>query len=443
VAWWSMRSPVRQHAAAPIELRVVSGPLTIAATGDSVLGRALPPAGADAGFDGVVNVLRASALAITDLEQTLGDDVATPGFRPEAHWPVGTERTAGDLKRLGFTIAAQANDHADDEGEDGIVRTGRILSEKGLAHAGAGIDLGMARRAVMVGTRPRRVALIAVSTSVLPEQRATATRGEIHGRAGVSTLNYTASVTADPATYLALTQVAAASGQPPSPGDELKLSGTTIRKGNRTEVDFLADPRDIDDILAEITRARADAAIVIVSLHSHEPENRNDAPADFVRGFARQAIDAGASLIVGHGPRQLRGIEIYKGGAILYSLGNFVFDYAAIGRDAANVFDTTMNFYERTMSSTIAGSGVRLADYDEPFWWQSVIATAAFDGGSLKSLSLTPVSLGESLPKSERGTPRLAEAAQAKVILQRLAALSAPFGTQITEEGGTGSLVVR
>jgi|YNPMSStandDraft_1061717.scaffolds.fasta_scaffold02519_1 poly-gamma-glutamate capsule biosynthesis protein CapA/YwtB (metallophosphatase superfamily) len=40
--------------------------------------------------------------------------------------------------------------------------------------------------------------------------------------------------------------------------------------------------------------------------------------------FARTVIDAGASLVLGHGPHVLRGLEIYKDRLIVYSLGNFV-----------------------------------------------------------------------------------------------------------------------
>lgn len=39
--------------------------------------------------------------------------------------------------------------------------------------------------------------------------------------------------------------------------------------------------------------------------------------------FARTVIDAGADLVIGHGPHVLRGMEIYKDRLIAYSLGNF------------------------------------------------------------------------------------------------------------------------
>ena len=39
--------------------------------------------------------------------------------------------------------------------------------------------------------------------------------------------------------------------------------------------------------------------------------------------FARTVIDAGADLVIGHGPHVLRGMEIYKDRLIAYSMGNF------------------------------------------------------------------------------------------------------------------------
>nr|WP_318528309.1 CapA family protein [Mesorhizobium sp. ZC-5] len=49
-------------------------------------------------------------------------------------------------------------------------------------------------------------------------------------------------------------------------------------------------------------------------------------PPDYQQSFARKMIDAGADAYVGHGPHLPRGIEIYKGRPIFYSLGNFFYD---------------------------------------------------------------------------------------------------------------------
>ncbi|PZM94305.1 MAG: capsular biosynthesis protein [Actinobacteria bacterium] len=56
-------------------------------------------------------------------------------------------------------------------------------------------------------------------------------------------------------------------------------------------------------------------------------ENRGDPIA-----FSRAVVDAGADLVIGHGPHVLRGMEFYKGRLIAYSLGNF----AGGGRTLSN-----------------------------------------------------------------------------------------------------------
>jgi len=47
-------------------------------------------------------------------------------------------------------------------------------------------------------------------------------------------------------------------------------------------------------------------------------ENRGD-----LRTFSHAVVDAGADLVLGHGPHVLRGMELYKDRLIAYSLGNF------------------------------------------------------------------------------------------------------------------------
>jgi Bacterial capsule synthesis protein PGA_cap len=47
-------------------------------------------------------------------------------------------------------------------------------------------------------------------------------------------------------------------------------------------------------------------------------EDRGD-----LRAFARTVVEAGADLVVGHGPHVVRGMEIVKGRLVAYSLGNF------------------------------------------------------------------------------------------------------------------------
>ena len=94
----------------------------------------------------------------------------------------------------------------------------------------------------------------------------------------------------------------------------------------------------VQDLVAAsqlIAQAKAQSDYVVVTFHggaegdsavfhgdSNElflGEERGNAVA-----FSRAAIDAGADLVVGHGPHVLRAIECYQGRPIFHSLGNFV-----------------------------------------------------------------------------------------------------------------------
>lgn len=103
---------------------------------------------------------------------------------------------------------------------------------------------------------------------------------------------------------------------------------------------------DLDQSLQIIHDARAEADIVIVSFHggaegaTHQHvavgdetflgEDRGD-----LRKFAHAAVEAGAQLVVGSGPHVVRGMEVYKGKLIAYSLGNFA-TYGSFNLNAEN-----------------------------------------------------------------------------------------------------------
>jgi hypothetical protein len=94
------------------------------------------------------------------------------------------------------------------------------------------------------------------------------------------------------------------------------------------------DLNDLAQAETVVARAAGRADLVVVQVHmgaegadqtrvppgpeSFFGEDRGDPMA-----FARAVIDAGADLVVGHGPHVLRGLEFYQGRLIAYSLGNF------------------------------------------------------------------------------------------------------------------------
>ena len=61
-----------------------------------------------------------------------------------------------------------------------------------------------------------------------------------------------------------------------------------------------------------------DAAHVKPGAERYLGENRGD-----LRAFAHAVVDAGAAVVLGHGPHLLRAMEVYRGHLVAYSLGNF------------------------------------------------------------------------------------------------------------------------
>jgi poly-gamma-glutamate capsule biosynthesis protein CapA/YwtB (metallophosphatase superfamily) len=91
---------------------------------------------------------------------------------------------------------------------------------------------------------------------------------------------------------------------------------------------------DLPAARALIERADTVADIVVVAIHAGaegtDAQHVTGAEESYVgedRGnaepFAHMAVDAGADLVLGSGPHVLRGMELYRGRLIAYSLGNF------------------------------------------------------------------------------------------------------------------------
>ncbi len=81
---------------------------------------------------------------------------------------------------------------------------------------------------------------------------------------------------------------------------------------------------DKQQVVEKVKQYDSQVDWLIVHLHwgnEYEPE-----PELWKKGYARELVDAGADLIVGHHPHVWQGREIYKGKYIYYSLGNFIFD---------------------------------------------------------------------------------------------------------------------
>ena len=81
-------------------------------------------------------------------------------------------------------------------------------------------------------------------------------------------------------------------------------------------------PLDVENLCEIINDVGKDVDHVIVSPHWGRERFRFPSPEQMRN--ARAFIDAGASMVLGHHPHVLQGMEIYHGAPIVYSLGNFI-----------------------------------------------------------------------------------------------------------------------
>ena len=134
-----------------------------------------------------------------------------------------------------------------------------------------------------------------------------------------------------------------------------------------------------------------------------------------------RAVSAGADILLGSGPHVLRGIEIYKGKLIFYSLGNFIYQYKKDNIPSV--------IYQRDPQQ----------DKDEEF--QSIVARLIIDKKKLSEIQLIPVVLDKE--GGHYGTPRLSGKAIGQKILNRMAELSGEYGTEIIINKMHGVVKVR
>ncbi len=250
--------------------RAEEGWLTIAAVGDVMMGTTypeekLPPRDGGGLFEGMGALLKGHDVVFGNLEGPLIDQGAPRKCEdeegPGACYEFRTPtRYVGHLARAGFTAMSIANNHALDFGEEGRRSTVAALRAAGIVPVGG-------RLVATLSIRGKRVALAGFSFS---------------------------------------------SSVPP-PFSVLNVSAAA----------------------ATVARLKKDHDIVIVSFHGGTegkealrlgagPEFFGREPRGDVTQFAHAAVDAGADLVLGHGPHVVRALELYRGRLIVYSLGNFL-----------------------------------------------------------------------------------------------------------------------
>ena len=423
-----------------------SSPLRLLLTGDSILQRRLRSRD-DAVISPLFDRVRAADVAFTNLEVLANDYRGDPVLESGGSHFGAPAWVLDELVDAGFDLFATATNHSLDYGVSGLLHTLEAMESRGLSFAGTGRNLEDARRPVYHTHPHGTVAMLSCASSFAKGQEASAQRPDLPGRPGLNPLRFETVHEVTPPQLAALREIADQLGLEAERQQKIKmgfafapsdptlfpLGAMSFRAANRAAVRMTANRKDIDGMVRWIKEARGLSDVVLVSLHAHEQAESKDVPAEFIPVFARAMIDAGADLVVGHGPHLLRGLELHKGKPIFYSLGNFIGQNELVPKIPADGYErfraepdlTPGLVYQKRVQNDQVGFPA------DPRYWESVVPELTYEAGGLKAIELIPISLGWKEARHRRGRPRLAAGEEGRSILERFAALSKPFGTSI------------
>ena len=413
---------------------------TVVLAGDAIITRKLSVY-KEPQFLDMIQFIRDADAAFVNLEMLFHDYESYPMHQSGGTYMRADPELVHELTWAGFDMVSTANNHTGDYGPEAMNLTLKYVEKAGLVHAGAGNSLAEAREARFLETAHGRIALISCSSTFPDHSRAGKSRDNIPPRPGLSPLRHSKTQIVDQETMEQLQSIALKINPDIELKDStLRLFSQNFRLGNEIHLKTTPNNQDIEEIAAVVRNASTLSEITIVSIHAHERKGELEHPADFISTFARAMIDAGADIIVGHGPHILRAIEIYKGKPIIYSLGDFMFQNESLLR-------LPVENYERYS----LGENAHVADFNHkrykndtegfpsrPKVWEAVLAKLHCSRGNIENISLHPITLGFGKPVTERGRPMFAQGELAEKILNDVITLSYPIGTKIEVRDGVG-----
>ncbi len=419
---------------------------TFIATGDAFMTRRLAEGGYP-GFDEVQSIIKQHDVRFNNLEITLHNQEGYPSAFSGGTWAMAEPEILDSLKAYGFNLYNTANNHSLDYSHGGLLATIEHLHERDMLYAGTGKNLYEASKPVYLETPNARVAMIAACSTFHDSDAAGNQSMTMSGRPGLNPLRFTTTYHVEQKYYDVLKEISEKTymnfGRErgvklgysmPLPEGKLTFCGTSFQLDDKTEKRTAPLEKDMDRIIAHIKEAKLQADYVMVSIHSHEYDTTHpEEPAEFLRIFAHRCIEAGADVILGHGPHELRGIEIYNGKVIFYSLGNFIFQTETVALQPADAYenrkmphDTMVGEYMNERSH----NGTRGYGTLENIW-RSVMAAFTAEDGKITEIKLYPVTLDMGAPRPQLGNPRLSHD---NAVLHYLQELCDPFGTKLEIE---------
>jgi poly-gamma-glutamate synthesis protein (capsule biosynthesis protein) len=380
--------------------------VVIAAVGDMMVSdpvpnRSLPEVQA------LYRVLQDADIAFGNCEQAIASQGVLKGGFPQT----APLEMLDDFRTSGFDMLSLANNHAFDLGEGGLMQQIAESKMRGFTLAGAGRNLEEATAAGIMTAKGQRVGLLAFLCAPEDFQRPDV-MAEFRAQAGKSGVGLVT-------------------------GARVHVPGSPIPL-------LMPHASDMRVMTDAVRRARANVDTLLVSFHQHwnldvapgggrgrggqaprrtlvpaQLESAGNQVAEGRRVICQAAVDAGADVVIGHGPHVLNGIEVYRGKPILYSLGHF---YMSLLRDG-----------KALPRMQISPSLARLAEdnyYLEEHRWAAV-ARIVCRRGTVTQLQVLPAFMDV----QKDGYPAFPADGDAATINRAMRELSRPFRTDIRTVG--------
>ncbi len=325
---------------------------TLAAVGDCATG--LEPT--ETLFDYVVDHLREADIRFAQNERLYSErgTFQEQGLAPHVRQH---PRMAQAFKHVPFDVVGVGSNHIGEFGPDAAIDTLETFHNLGIKTVAAGRTIADARTPAIIESNGFKIAFIGYVSVLLPQFWATETR------AGGTPMR--AHSLYEPYEY-----------QPGAPARPVT-------------VPFAEDLKNLEE---DIRKAKEKADFVVVSLH-WGVHFISKPLADYQIAVAHAAIDAGASLILGHHPHVMQAIEQYKGGLIFYSLGNFAF-FRRGGHENSPNFLCPQGAYEFKDVYSFEPDPGEVYHWHR-HWSEGFIAEVTFDKDGISQASIVPTLMNE------------------------------------------------
>jgi poly-gamma-glutamate synthesis protein (capsule biosynthesis protein) len=252
-------------------------------------------------FARVQDEFRAADIVFCNLECCLYDPPRGPATETEGFF--ASPLIGGEALRLaGIDAVGIANNV--NYGEAAIAASVNRLEELGISHTGGGVNQAAARAPVIVERGGIRYGFLQRSSVYWPTNHEAGANS-----AGIAVIR------AHTAYQLPMHKTRP--GIPPM-----------NRPGIPPVIITWADPDYLRAFTDDVATVRSQVDILVASFHW----GLDKEVLAYMREIAHAAIDAGADLVIGHGPHYSLPIEVYRGKAICYGLGSFMFHTGHGGR---------------------------------------------------------------------------------------------------------------